>query len=121
MIHNKWDLRIIAAQFLTILLWGSAFPGIRVGLEAYTPEHLTLLRMLLASLALLIFAFISGMRAPELSDIPAILLLGGLGFTVYHIALNYGEKSVNAGSASLIVSITPIFTAILAFIFFRND
>ncbi|MDM5155100.1 DMT family transporter [Bacillus sp. DX1.1] len=118
--HNKWDLRIIAAQFLTILLWGSAFPGIRVGLEAYTPEHLTLLRMLLASLALLIFAFISGMRAPELSDIPAILLLGGLGFTVYHIALNYGEKSVNAGSASLIVSITPIFTAILAFIFFQE-
>lgn len=76
--------------------------------------------MLLASLALLIFAFISGMRTPELSDIPAILLLGGLGFTVYHIALNYGEKSVNAGSASLIVSITPIFTAILAFIFFQE-
>ncbi|MGR5907739.1 hypothetical protein ACT7DL_13590 [Bacillus paranthracis] len=33
------------------------------------------------------------------------------------MALNYGEKTVNAGSASLIVSVTPIVTAILAFVF----
>ncbi|HFK1449768.1 MULTISPECIES: DMT family transporter [Bacillus cereus group] len=119
--HNKkWDLRIICAHAFTILIWGSAFPAIRMGLESYTPEHLTLLRLLIASFILLLFSFIYKLRLPDLKDIPAIFIFGALGFTFYHIALNYGEKTVNAGSASLIVSVTPIVTAILASIFLNE-
>ncbi|MEB8647290.1 EamA family transporter, partial [Bacillus cereus] len=55
--HNKkWDLRIICAHAFTILIWGTAFPAIRLGLESYTPEHLTLLRLLIASFILLLFS-----------------------------------------------------------------
>lgn len=91
-----------------------------MGLESYTPEHLTLLRLLIASFILLLFSFIYKLRLPDLKDIPAIFMFGALGFTFYHIALNYGEKTVNAGSASLIVSVTPIVTAILASIFLNE-
>ena len=119
--HNKkWDLRIICAHAFTILIWGTAFPAIRLGLESYTPEHLTLLRLLIASFILLLFSFIYKLRLPDLKDIPAIFIFGALGFTIYHIALNYGEKTVNAGSASLIISVTPIVTAILAFVFLNE-
>ncbi|HDR8065700.1 DMT family transporter [Bacillus thuringiensis] len=119
--HNKkWDLRIICAHAFTILIWGTAFPAIRMGLESYTPEHLTLLRLLIASFILLLFSFIYKLRLPDLKDIPAIFIFGALGFTIYHIALNYGEKTVNAGSASLIISVTPIFTAILASVFLNE-
>ncbi len=41
----------------TILIWGSAFPAIRMGLASYTPEHLTLLRLLIASFILLVVFF----------------------------------------------------------------
>ncbi|WP_445661795.1 DMT family transporter [Bacillus sp. FSL K6-0268] len=98
--------------------WGAH--QIRMGLESYTPEHLTLLRLLIASFILLLFSFIYKLRLPDLKDIPAIFMFGALGFTFYHIALNYGEKTVNAGSASLIVSVTPIVTAILASIFLNE-
>lgn len=119
--HNKkWDLRIICAHAFTILIWGTAFPAIRMGLESYMPEHLTLLRLLIASFILLLFSFIYKLRLPDLKDIPAIFIFGALGFTIYHIALNYGEKTVNAGSASLIISVTPIVTAILAFVFLNE-
>lgn len=118
--YSEWNFRVLFSHCITIVLWGSAFPGIRVGLEAYTPEHLTLLRLLIASFALVILSVIRRMRLPELKDIPVIFILGGLGFTVYHITLNYGEKSVSAGPASLIVSVTPIITAVLALIFFRE-
>ncbi|QUG84292.1 DMT family transporter [Bacillus nitratireducens] len=119
--HNKkWDFRIICAHAFTIIIWGTAFPGIRRGLEDYTPEHLTLLRLLIASLILLMFAFIYKLRLPDLKDIPVIFIFGALGFTIYHIALNYGEQSVNAGPASLIVSVTPILTAILASVFMNE-
>ncbi|MHB0799273.1 DMT family transporter [Bacillus thuringiensis] len=119
--HNKkWDLRIICAHAFTILIWGTAFPAIRLGLESYTPEHLTLVRLLIGSFILLLFSFIYKLRLPDLKDIPAIFIFGALGFTIYHIALNYGEKTVNAGSASLIISVTPIVTAILASVFLND-
>lgn len=118
--NNKLDFRIICAHAFTILIWGTAFPAIRMGLESYTPEHLTLLRLLIASIILLLFSLIYKLRLPDLKDIPVIFIFGALGFTIYHIALNYGEKTVNAGSASLIVSVTPIVTAILASVFLNE-
>ncbi|MBJ8052345.1 DMT family transporter [Bacillus cereus] len=120
MYNKKWNPRIVCAHAFTILIWGTAFPGIRMGLEAYTPEHLTLLRLLIASLILLLFSLIYKLRLPDLKDIPVIFIFGALGFTIYHIALNYGEKSVNAGPASFIVSVTPILTAILASVFLNE-
>lgn len=117
---KKWGFNVIVAYSLAIFLWASAFPGIRVGLESYTPEHLALFRLLVGSLALVVIAILTRMRLPELKDIPAILLLGFLGFTVYHTALNVGEKTVSAGVASLIVSMTPIFSALLAVWFMRE-
>lgn len=81
--YKKWDLRIICAHAFTILIWGSAFPAIRMGLESYTPEHLTLLRLLIASVILLLFSFIYKLRLPDLKDIPAIFIFGALAFTVF--------------------------------------
>ncbi|TQR30907.1 DMT family transporter [Lysinibacillus sphaericus] len=114
------DLKIISAHFITIIIWASAFPGIRVALMAYSPEHISLLRLLIGSFVLLIIAVIRKTPLPELKDIPIILLLGFLGFTVYQVALNYGEQTISAGVASLLVSTTPIITALLAVFFYRE-
>lgn len=117
---KRSHLGVIAAHSLIIFLWGSAFAGIRVGLEAYSAEHLSLLRFLVGSVLLAIIGVILRIRLPELKDVPVILLLGGLGFTVYHTALNYGEQTVSAGIASLFVSTTPLFASLLALLFFRE-
>ena len=100
-----------------MLLWTSAFAGIRAGLSGYPPFELALLRFLIASVALLIYGVFAGLRPPRRSDLPALALLGFLGFTVYHLALNYGEQTVSAGSASMLISSGPIFTALLASVF----
>ncbi|WLV24912.1 DMT family transporter [Aciduricibacillus chroicocephali] len=112
-------LKIFSAHFFTILFWGSAFPGIRHALSAYSPEHLSLLRLLIGSSILLIVSLFVKTPIPRLKDLPVIMLLGFLAFTVYHIGLNIGEQTVSAGIASLLVSMTPIFTAILAFAFHK--
>lgn len=114
------DFKIISAHFITIIIWASAFPGIRVALMAYSPEHISLLRLLIGSFVLIIIAVIRKTPLPELKDIPIILLLGFLGFTVYQVALNYGEQTISAGVASLLVSTTPIITALLAVFFYRE-
>lgn len=117
MAEKNQSLKVNVAYSLIILLWASSFTGIRVSLESYTPEHLALLRLLIGSVLLMIVAVFTRMRFPELKDIPSILLLGFLGFAAYHTALNIGEKTVNAGVASLLVSLTPIFSALLATMF----
>lgn len=79
--------RTLAALGVTLLFWASAFAGIRAGLEAYAPGHLALFRFLVASAVLAVYAMLTRMRLPEKRDLPAILLLGFLGITVYHTAL----------------------------------
>ncbi|CAN5821096.1 DMT family transporter [soil metagenome] len=99
---------------LTIVFWASAFAGIRAGLEEYGPGHVALVRLLVASLVLLVYAVASRMPLPEARDLPVVALGGFLAFAVYHVTLNYGEMTVTAGPASLLVNTAPIFTALLA-------
>ena len=108
------DWKSFFAVTATLLLWSSAFAGIKAGLSAYTPGQLALLRFLAGSASMALFARFRGFGLPERKDIPRILVVGFLGFTVYHVFLNYGEQTVSAGAASLIVSFTPVMTALLA-------
>ncbi len=111
------DARILAALGATLLFWAAAFAGIRAGLESYGPGQVALLRFLVASAVVAIYAAATRMRLPEIRDLPAVFLAGLLAFTVYHVALNFGERTVSAGSASLLVNTAPIFTALLAAVF----
>lgn len=103
-----------AAIALTLLLWSSAFAGIKAGLVGYGPGELALLRFGTASLVLGVYALITRMRLPERRDVGRIALAGLLGITIYHVALNFGEQSVSAGAASLIIAAGPVFTALMA-------
>src|SRR5918992_477257 len=111
------DVRVPAALAVTIILWASAFAGIRAGLEAYGPGQVALIRFLVASAVLAGYATITRMRLPERRDLPAVFLAGVLAFTLYHLALNYGEVTVSAGAASILINTVPIFTALLAMVF----
>ncbi len=111
------DARVLTAIGAVLLIWASAFAGIRAGLEGYTPGHLALLRFLVGSGLLAVYAASVRMPLPLLRDVPAILLAGFLGFTVYHVGLAYGEVTVEAGAASLIIASVPVFTALLAMAF----
>ncbi|MBN1814934.1 MAG: DMT family transporter [Anaerolineae bacterium] len=111
------DARTLSAAGVTLLFWASAFSAIRAGLAAYEPGHLALLRFLVASAVLAVYAVLTRMRVSELRDLPAMLLMGFLGITVYHLALNYGEVTVTAGAASLLIASAPTVTALLATLF----
>ena len=111
------DARVLAAIGAVLLIWASAFAGIRAGLEGYAPGHLALLRFLVGSGLLAVYAALVRMPLPLLRDVPVVLLGGFLGFTVYHVGLAYGEVTVEAGAASLIIASVPVFTALLAVAF----
>ena len=109
-----------AAVVIGLLFWASAFAGIRVGLESYGPGEVALLRFGTASIALFVYASVTRMRLPRRRDMPVIVLAGLFGITIYHVALNYGEQTVSAGAAALLISSVPIFTAILSVVWLRE-
>jgi drug/metabolite transporter (DMT)-like permease len=102
------------AIIVALLLWASAFAGIRAGLVSYGPGEVALLRFGTASVVLLGYALLVGMRLPDRRDLPVIVVAGFLGITVYHVALNFGERTVTSGAAALLISASPIFTAMMS-------
>ncbi len=104
-----------------MILWGTAFPMIKIALTDLSPPHLTLLRHLVASAAFvpLLLAFRARL-APKRADVPFFMLLGVVGYTVYHLALNFGQTQVSAGAASLIIATAPAITALLAVFMLRE-
>lgn len=114
------SLSLVLLAVTTVLFWGSAFAGIRAGLQAYSPAHLATLRFLVASLVLVIFALLTHMRLPARQDLPGIFALGLTGFAFYNLALNTGEQSIPAGPAALLIQTAPIWTALLAIAFLRE-
>ena len=120
----KREPRTWLAISALLLLWASAFAGIRAGMrlspsgavgpDGYGPGELALLRFGTASTVLALYAFAKRMRLPERSELPLIGLTGFLGISVYHVALNFGEVTVQAGAASLLISAAPVFSALLS-------
>ncbi|MFZ1376943.1 MAG: DMT family transporter [Geothrix sp.] len=120
----KREPRTWLAISALLLLWASAFAGIRAGMrltpsgavgpDGYGPGELALLRFGTASTLLALYAAAKRMRLPERSELPLIGLTGFLGISVYHVALNFGEVTVQAGAASLLISAAPVFTALLS-------
>ena len=67
----------------------------------------------MASRLLGAYAAVRKMRIPAAKDIPAILLLGLAGFTVYQVSLAFVEVMVRGELQGLLIS-APIFTALIA-------
>jgi drug/metabolite transporter (DMT)-like permease len=112
-----FDTTVTLALAATVVFWASAFAGIRAGLDDYGPGQIALFRFAVASAVLGAFALATRMPLPERRDLPAVFLAGFLAFTVYHVALNYGELVVAAGAASVLINTAPLFTALLAVLF----
>jgi drug/metabolite transporter (DMT)-like permease len=113
-VKRTGDGSVLLALGVTIVIWASAFAAIRAGLVGYTPGHLALLRFLIGSALLVVYAAATRMPPPAWRDVPAVLLGGLLGFFGYHTGLAFGEVTVEAGAASLIIASVPVFTALLA-------
>jgi drug/metabolite transporter (DMT)-like permease len=99
---------------ITVVLWASAFPAIRVALESFSPVSLSLARVGGAAVVLLIVAPFAGVRRPERCDMPSILLCGATGMAAYQLLLNAGEQTVTAGTASLLISTAPVFSLVIS-------
>lgn len=107
----------LAAVGVTLVLWASAFVGIRYLGDDFSPGALSLGRLLVGSLCLGVVALSRGLPRPTGRQWVSIVTIGVLWFGVYNVALNAGERRVDAGTAAMLIQISPVLIAVLAAVF----
>jgi len=107
------DRRALAAVSVTVLLWASAFVAIRDAGRYFDPGALALGRLLAGSVVLGTVWRLRGRGWPARAAWPGIACTGVLWFGVYMVALNWGERHVDAGTAAMVVNIGPVVIAVL--------
>jgi drug/metabolite transporter (DMT)-like permease len=104
----------LVAIGVTMLLWASAFVGIRAAAPHFSSGALALGRLLVASAVLVTILLLRKEGLPPRSAWPAIAGSGVLWFALYQVALNWGEEEVDAGTAAMLVGVAPILVAALS-------
>ncbi len=103
-----------------IILWASAYVFTRVAIQHFSPASISSLRYLFASLVLLPYIITKRIKLPEMRDLGWFIGSGLTGFTLYVIFFNIGSVTVEASVSSLIVSVSPVISAILAKLFYKE-
>ncbi|MYT71440.1 MULTISPECIES: DMT family transporter [unclassified Streptomyces] len=107
-------LLTVGAVCFTVLAWASAFVSIRSAGAAYSPGPLALGRLLAGSVVLVALLLIRREGLPPRGARRGIVISGVVWFGGYMVALNWGERLVDAGTAALLVNVGPILMALLA-------
>ena len=104
----------LVAALVTVVLWASAFVGIRAAGEDLSPGALSLGRLGVGSALLGVFVLVQRGTLPGRGEWPGIVVCGVLWFGLYNLALNEAERRVDAGTAAMLVNVGPILIALLA-------
>lgn len=104
----------IAAALVTVVLWASAFVGIRAAAVDLSAGSIALARLLVGIVALGLFVVTKPLPRPSRRDLALIVAIGVAWFAGYNVVLNEAERLVDAGTAAMLVAVGPIFIALFA-------
>jgi drug/metabolite transporter (DMT)-like permease len=110
----------LAAVGVTLVFWASAFVAIRYLGDDFSPGALSLGRLLVGAVCLGAVALPRGLPRPTGRQWLSILAIGVLWFGVYNVALNAGERRVDAGTAAMLIQVSPVLIAVLAAAFLNE-
>lgn len=108
-------------MLLAILLWAVNFSIIKIALREFSIHGFNGPRLFLASILLLIFLWRKeGRLSVRRADLPRLIALGIIGNTFYQLLFINGISRTTASSTSLIMTMTPIFIALLSAVFIHE-
>lgn len=116
------------AALVTVVLWASAFVGIRALGDTFSPGAMAFLRLLAAVIPLTILVAVVRLRAratgaqarplfPRGRALAMVTAYGVAWFAGYTVLLNWAERHLDAGTAALLVNLAPILVAVAAGLF----
>lgn len=106
--------------FLTILFWASAYIGTKIATASFGAGPLGLIRCGMAAVILGVVVFARGGGRLPKRGLFRMVLSGLTGLALYLVLINRGAVSIGPTTSSVIIATTPIVTAVLARLFFRE-
>src|SRR5690554_142915 len=95
---------------LTVLIWGSNWPIMKIGLTMIPAFWFAFLRVFLGCLALFaVLAAVGNLRLPQRSDLPVILSVGMLQIAAFLLIINLAVPVVGAGRSAILAYTTPLW------------
>ena len=117
--------RPIVLLTVLALIWGASFMLIKIADRELTPATLILGRIGTAALLLTAIAMVRLGPRTTLAEIRRewqwLVVVGIVNTAVPFWLLSWGETRIDSGLASIIQGAVPIFNALLAFAFFREE
>lgn len=113
----------IAAVVVTVVLWASAFVGIRAIGPTFSPGSLTLGRLAVAAVVLGVLVLPQlrkSRKLPRGREWWPILAYGVMWFGGYNVALNAAEHLLDAGTSAMLINVSPILIAVMAGLFLKE-
>lgn len=110
------NLRQLLELVVLAALWGASFLFMRIGAPEMGPVGLIAIRTLVAGLFLLPFLFFYNSHRGVRRHVPAIALVGVIGSAMPFALIAYATLTVTAGYASILNATTPMFGALVAWI-----
>lgn len=111
--------------FLLILLgliWGSSFFNIKIATYSYEPFTLALVRVIFASIPLLILCKYQKIKIEAFSkNWKPYALIGLCNITIPFVLIAIGTSKINSYLAAILMSTTPLSGSILAHFFTRDE
>lgn len=106
--------------FLSLaLIWGSSFLFIAIGLDAFHPGLVTLLRVALGAAFLALIPRTRAVRI-EREDLGRIVLLAAIWVAIPFTLFPIAQQWIDSAIAGMLNGATPIFTALIATILLRS-
>jgi len=118
--ENRPQRLAYAAMLFNIIAWGMSWVSVRTVLTELDAGQVGAMRYLIASAVMVPFWFWRGRPLPARSDLGLVALLGLFGFCFYNLGVNFGEKTVDAGTGSLLISFQPILVIVIGVLLRRE-
>ncbi len=103
------------ACILVALIWGFNLAVVKDALTDFSPMAFNGLRLPLAASIMVLLTFWRQRRLRfEARDLPALILFGVVGNTLYQLLFIYGVELTKAGNVALLLSSSSLFVALLS-------
>ncbi|TMI73407.1 MAG: DMT family transporter [Bacillati bacterium ANGP1] len=106
--------RVDLAMLALVIVWGVNFPIVKIAFREMTPMVFNALRFGGATLLLLAVLWRTGEPVPPKAMWLKLVGLGLVGHAIYQVSFINGLARTTAGNSSLILSMVPLFVAMLS-------
>ncbi len=116
---NSIDLTLL---FLLAIIWGSSFFNIKIATYSYDPITLALVRVIFASVPLIILCKFKEIKIEAFSkNWKWYAIIGLCNISIPFVLIAIGTAKINSYLAAILMSTTPLSGSILAHIFTKDE